>query len=281
MLANLLVLQLSACMCSFASWATCSFRISFPTESLQPESACRQLTSEDSLDQHSLQQDQLVAAYSSSFKQPSLQQEELGSAYSRRSFQQHSFQQESLLQDELAATQLQSPTRASQLSSFEEIEPLESFIHQLDLEISLSFPGFSKTQLQPDSFGRSSFENRALPCAALLESTNSNRQLQNRSVQSFQLTRIQLRGLVQGGAFNPTLQTRASSPCCPPLHCTALTLSSLSLAINAWLKPTSLRACRGRPLRRSLCTTSLSTTSSTKQLQRQLFQQHLSEQQVA
>ena len=71
-----------------------SFKISFPIESLQA--------------------DQLVAAYSSSFKQPSLQQEELVTAYSRRSFQQ-----ESLLQDELAAASYQSPTRARQLDSFE------------------------------------------------------------------------------------------------------------------------------------------------------------------
>ena len=143
-------------VCAALFLGTCSFRMSLPIESLQA--------------------DQLVAAYSSSFKQPSLQQEELGSASSRRSFQQHSFQQESLLQDELAATQLQSPTRASQLSSFEKIEPLESFIYQLDLENSLSLPWFSLLRCS-----NSSFELRALPCAALLYKTRINIQLQNKS----------------------------------------------------------------------------------------------------
>ena len=79
-------------------------------------------------------------------------------------------------------------------------------------------------------------------------------------VQSFQLTLQQLCfGLVQGGvqhrAFHqPALQTRALS--------TALTLTSLSLALDAWLKTSSKRAWKRSPLRKSLCTTSLSTRSS-------------------
>ena len=111
---------------------------------------------------------------------------------------------------------------------------IESFIHQLDLETS--------------------FEQRALPCAALLYKTR----IRNRSVQSFQLTGQHLSfALVSGGvhlrAFNQSaLQTRTL---------TALTLISLSLAIIAWLKPSSKRAWRRSPLRRSLCTISLPATS--------------------
>ena len=65
--------------------------------------------------------------------------------------------------------------------------------------------------------------------------------------------------MVQGGAFNNTaLQIRASSP---PLHCTASTLTSLSLALGAWLKPSSKKAWRSIALRQSLSTTSLQATS--------------------
>ena len=226
-----------------------SFRMSLPTESLQADQL-QAAYSRSSFQQTSLQQEELLPAYfRSSFDRHSLQQEELVTAYSRRSFHQ-----ESLLQDELAATQLQSPTRASQLSSFEKIEPLDNSNHQLDLETSLSLSWFSLLRCS-----NSSFELRALLCAALLYTRIRNRQL-----QSFQLTRVQLGSLVQGGAFT-TLQTRASSP---PLQCiastlTAWTLISLSLAITAWLKTASLRACRGRPLRKSLTTTSFRRSAST------------------
>ena len=134
-------------ICAALLLGNCSFTMSFPTESLQA--------------------DHLEAAYfRSNFQQPSLQQEELVTAYSRSSFQQQSLQQ-----DELAAAHLQSPTRASQLDSLEQMElcriNLESLIHQLDLETSLSLPWFNSArcryQLQPDSFDRSSFEHRALP----------------------------------------------------------------------------------------------------------------------
>ena len=208
-------------VCAALLLRNCSFTMSLPTESLQA--------------------DQLEAAYSrSSFQQPSLQPEELVTAYSRSSFQQHSLQQ-----DELAAAYFQSPTRARQLDSFEQMELLriESFIHQLDLGNSLSLSWLSLLRCS-----RSSFEQRALTCAALLYKPR----IRNRSVQSFHLTRVQRSSLVQGGAFNPTLQTRASSP---PLHCTASTLTSLSLALDAWLKPSSKRAWRRSALRRSLFTT--------------------------
>ena len=216
-------------VCAALLLETCSFRISLPTESLQV--------------------DQLEAVYfRSSFQQSGLQQEELAAAYCKKSSEQQSFQE-----DELAEAHSQSPTRASQLHSLEQMElcKRESFIHQLDLETSLSLPWFSLLRCSS-----SSFELRALLCAALLYKTR----IRNRSAQSFQLTRVQLGSLAQGGVQQkaspqPTLQTRTL---------TALTLSSLSLAINAWLKTASFRACRGRPLRRSLCTTSLPTTSFSK-----------------
>ena len=106
--------------------------MSLPTRAYR-QISLRQLTSEVALIDHSLQQEELVTAYS------------------RKSFEQQSFQQ-----DELELACLLSPTRASQLHSFEQMElPIESFIHQLDLETSLSLPWFSlprsRSQLQTDS----------------------------------------------------------------------------------------------------------------------------------
>ena len=178
-----------------------------------------------------------TCSFTMSFANESLQQDELVTAYSRSSFQQQSLQQ-----DELEAAHLHSPTRASQLDSLEQMElcriNLESLIHQLDRETSLSLTWFSPTrcryQLQSDSFDRSSFEHRALPCAVLLYKPRISTQLQNSQVQSFQLPLQQLCfGLLQGGVqhrpfHQPALQTRALS--------TALTLTSLSLALDAWLK---------------------------------------------
>ena len=141
---------------------------------------------------------------------------------------------------------------------------LDSLIIQLDLVTSLSLTGFHSTrcryQLPSDSFDRSSFEHRALPCAALLDATRIRTQLQNRQVQSFQRSMQQFCfGLVQGGvqhraSYQPALQPRALS--------TALTLTSLSFALDAWLKTSSNRAWKRRPLRKSLCSRSLSTRSS-------------------
>ena len=184
--------------CAALLLGTYSLSMSLPKESLQSEELlaayCR-----DSFDQHSLQQDELEAAYFTS-----------------------SFQQQALQQDELELACLPSPTRASQLDSFEQMElcriNLENLIHQLDLETSLSLPWFSlprcRYQLQSDSFDRSSFEHRALPCAALLYKTRISTQLQNRSVQSFQLQLQQLSiGLVSGGVhlrafYQPALWPR-------------------------------------------------------------------------
>ena len=83
-----------------------SFRISFSDESLQT--------------------DQLVAAYSISFKRSSLQPEELAAAYCNKSVEHHSFQQESLQQDQLTASCFQSPTRAAQLDSLQQLELAEA-----------------------------------------------------------------------------------------------------------------------------------------------------------
>ena len=215
-----------------------------------------------------LQQDELVAAYfRDSSQHTSLQQEELETAYAysptrARQLQLDSFQQKKLcsksfenLSEQLCSTQLCRST-------------LDSF-NQLDLEISLSLTWFGSTtcrhQPQSDSFDRSSFEHRALSCAAFLESTSISRQLQNRQVQSFQLPMQQLCfGFVQGGVQHrtspkPALPKRASSP---PLHSTASTLISLSFAFNDWNRTSSKRAWSRRTLTRSCRTTAFPTTST-------------------
>ena len=178
-------------------------------------------------------------------------------------------------------------TAAYSNKSFE--KTLDSF-QQHDLDDSLSFLWFSLSrcsfQFQPESFNNSSFEQRALPCAAFLHQPKiSHRQLQDYQVQSFQLTgRYFSFSLVSGGAFSTALHTRASPK---PLHCpastlpslsfedvklsckialrrstlSAWTLISLSLAITAWLNIAGLRACRGRSLsRRSLLPTTFPTS---------------------
>ena len=128
------------------------------------------------------------------------------------------------------------------------------------LSLTWLSPTRCRYQLQSESFDRSSFEHRALPSAALLDTNRIRTQLQNRSVQSFQLPVQQLCfGLVKGGvqpraSHQPALQTRTLS--------TALTLTSLSFALDAWLKTSSKRAWKRRPLRKSLCRRSLSTRSS-------------------
>ena len=205
-----------------------------------------------SFSDRSLQQDQLVATYPSSFNRTSLQPEELAAAYFKTSFQQHSFQQDSFDQDELAAACLLSPTRAKQLESLDEEKLCNKSFHQLDLQISLSLSLFSF-----HSCSNTSFEHRALHCAALLfRNRFSRNQLTKQQLTGQQLTVHQLcLGFVSGGAS----ETRASTS---PLQLTAWTWISLSLAFRAWLKSTSQRACRRR-LTKSKCTASLSTTAST------------------
>ena len=200
----------------------------------------------------SLQQDQLVATYPSSFNRSSLQPEELAAAYFNNSFQQHSFQQDSFDQDELAAACLLSPTRAKQLESLHQEKLCNKSFQQLDLKISLSLSLFSF-----HSCSNTSFEHRALHCAALLfRNRLSRNQLTKQQLTGQQLTVQQLcLGFVSGGAS----ETRASTS---PLQLTAWTWISLSLAFGAWLKSTSQRACNRR-LTRSKCTASLSTTAST------------------
>ena len=206
-----------------------------------------------SFSDRSLQQDQLVATYLSSFNRSSLQPEELAAAYFSYSFQQHSFQKDSFHKDELATACLLSPTRAMQLESLHHQKKLcnKSF-QQLDRQISLSLSLFSF-----HSCSNTSFEHRALHCAALLfRNRFSRNQLTKQQLTGQQLTVHQLcLGFVSGGAS----ETRASTS---PLQLTAWTWISLSLAFGAWLKSTSQRACRRR-VTKSKCTASLSTTAST------------------
>ena len=135
-----------------------------------------------------------------------------------------SFPNDSLQPEELAAAYFN--------KSFE--KTLDS-LQQLDLDVSLSFLWFSLSrcsfQFQPEGFDNSSFEQRALHCAALLHNHRiSNNQLQDYQAQSFQLTgRYFSFGLVSGGAFSTALHTRASPE---PWHCPASTLTSLSLAYD-------------------------------------------------
>ena len=246
----------------------------------------------------SLQEKELEAAYCrSSFQQLSLQQEKLVAAYCR-----NRFEQDSLPKDELGLACLLSPTRAGQLHSFPQQKlcrgTLECF-NQLDLDKSLSLPWFGSisfsNQLQAESCNRTSFEQRALLCAALLCRTRINTELQTRQVQSFQLSMQQLcLDLVPGGvhrAFHqPALQTRALIAAWTLMSLslamnawlktssnkawrrgssrqrlsTAWTLSSLSFALDAWFKPSSLRAWKRTAWRTSLCRRPLSTRTSTK-----------------
>ena len=105
-----------------------------------------------SLPTESLPAEELAAAYSKkSFAQQSLQQEELWIASSRMSFQKESMQQDEL-----------------QLA----------YLHQLDQEISLSFPQLGSIsysyQLQADSFDSISFELRAsILCSFCLRHSGS------------------------------------------------------------------------------------------------------------
>ena len=166
-------------------------------------------------------------SFSISLSEKSLQPEELAAAYSHNRYEQQQ-------QDELTAPCFPSPMRAAQLASLQQLELSRSIFDdfdQLDQEMSLSFPGLSRNQLQTESFSRisfeqmelysldrfshqldldtslslsmfsfhscssSSFEQRALHCAALLfRNRYSRNKLQNKSVQSFQLTEQQLTG---------------------------------------------------------------------------------------
>ena len=194
----------------------------------------------------SLQSDELAAAYSrDSFQHQCIQQDELEVAYMHGPMRANQLQQHSLQQQELCRSSFQS--FSDQLSR----NILDSLLIQLDLVTSLSLTWFGSTrcrkQLQSDSFDRSSFEHRALPCAALLATTLVAFSLGAYQYKSFQLPMQQLYlSWTQGGAY-------------PHRALSALTLISLSLAINAWLKTSSKRAW----IRRSLPTRSSSTTSFT------------------
>ena len=165
------------------------------------------------------------------------------------------FPKESLQEEQLVASYFIDSFQIQSVQA-EEIQATLGSFNQLDLEHSLSFtefasPNFSHQQ-QTESFHRISFELRALHCAALQDIASNSLQLQPRSVESFQLSKQQLRRcFVSGGASNQ----RASTS---PLQLTALTLTSLSLAQDAWLKPSDKRACRRTTSSTALTLTSLS-----------------------
>ena len=102
--------------------------------------------------------------------------------------------------------------------------------------------------LEPLLFKSFQLTSAALPLATLVAFSLGAYQH-----KSFQLPMQQLcLGWAQGGVYPHRALPSASST---SLHRTALTLISLSFAIDAWLKPSSKRAWRRRPLR---------TTSSSK-----------------
>ena len=204
----------------------------------------------------------------SSFPKESLQEEQLVAAYFPDSFQTQSFQEKELeaalgsfnqldLEHSLGFTCFSlSQCSRSTLESFNQLDPTTSLSLPKLGSISFSY------QLQADSFDRISFELRAFRGAASLQIPR----IRQSQLQSFQLPKQQLnRGFVQGGAASASTLTslslaqdawlkpsskrawrrRASS--------TALTLTSLSLAQDAWLKTSSLRAWNRSPLQRSLC----------------------------
>ena len=251
---------------------TCSFKISFPTDSLPA--------------------DQLVAAYRSIIQPISLQQQELAAAYSKKSFAQQShqqeelwkassrlsFQQESQKQDELQTACLHQLDRDTSLS-FQcfslprcSKNTLESF-NQLDLVQSLSFQMLGSIsfsyQLQADSFNRPSFELRDFICAALLQTTRiRNSQLysfQVSDLNSFQLTGFHLsNALASGGVQQTTSQNQLAAMTLTALstRMSAWILHSLSLALGACKASSSKIAWSNLAFNKSLLTTSLSTTAS-------------------
>ena len=110
----------------------------------------------------------------------------------------------------------------------------------------------------------------SLSLALLLGSRSCSTQLENKQVQqltqkSFQLTMQQLcHGWTQGEAYPHRALPRAW---CTSWHRTALTLTSLSFAIDAWLKTSSKRAWRRRPLTTpSFSKTAWRRTTSASQL---------------
>ena len=204
----------------------------------------------------SLQPGELAAAYSrKSFDKQRLQQEELFIASSKMSFPQESMQQDELQLAYLHQLDLDASLSFSCFSLFGCSKgTLESF-NQLDLAISLCFQKIGSIsvsyQLQADSFHNISFELRASICAALLQTIRINtRQLQSfqfSDQMSFQLTGFQLSSaLVSGGVQQKASQKQIGQQAWPTRTSrTAPTLKSLSLA--NWID-NSKRALRRRTL---------------------------------
>ena len=209
-----------------------------------------------SFPKESLQEEQFVAAYFiDSFQTQSLQAKELEAALG--SFNQLD------LEHSLGFTCFSlSQCSRSTLESFNQLDPTNSLSLPKLGSISFSY------QLQADSFDRISFELRAFRGAASLQIPR----IRQSQLQSFQLPKQQLnRGFVQGGAASASTLTSLSLAQDAWLKSsskrawrrrtssTASTLTSLSLAQDAWLKTSSLRAWNSSPLQRSLFTATFPT----------------------
>ena len=112
----------------------------------------------------SLQQDELVAAYfRDSFQHPCLQQDELATAYAYSPTRARQLQHDSFQQQKLCSKSLE--CLCEQLSGNQPCRSTLDSFNQLDLEISLSLTWLGstrcRTQLQANTFARSSLEHRA------------------------------------------------------------------------------------------------------------------------
>ena len=178
------------------------------------------------------------------FPQHSLQQEQLVAAYWRMSFEQNRLSKDELEKKLCRGT-------------------LECF-NQLDLDKSLSFIGFSQNRIRYQSASFSQLDLQISLSFRLLASSSFSNQLQAESfcrtrintelqtgqVPSFQLSiqqfcLHQVSGGVLRALHQPALQTR--------VLIAAWTLMSLSLA-NSWLKTSSNKAWRRRSFRQRLLT---------------------------
>ena len=233
--------------------------------------------------QISLWQLTAIASRDPAYSQKSLQQLTSTRALSNIAFNEKAYSTMSLQLLAFKARRGQHSLIAFSSWSFAEAS-LDDF-DQLDLEMSLSFPGLSRNQLQTDSFCRisfgqmelysldkfsyqldldislslrqfsfhscssNSFEKRALHCAALLFRIRfSNKQLQTNAVQSFQLTGQQLTGQQLSFSFvSGGAQLRAfQQTALQPSTLPASTLISLSLAFEAWLNSSKIACIRRR-----------------------------------
>ena len=212
-------------LCAALGLENCFSTTSFQQESLR-----------DDFPQHSLQQEQLVAAYwRMSFKQNSLSEDELEEKLCKSTLE--CFHQLDLVPS-LSFTGFSQTRGRPQLQT--------ACFSQLDLQMSLSFPllvsnGFSN-QLQAENFCRNRIST----------------ELQTRQVHSFQLS-IQPLYLAQisGGVPRAFLQTALRRR----TLIAAWTLMSLSLAEDNWNTTSSNKAWRTRSSRQRLTASTLISLS--------------------